>query len=302
MNISSQTNISSSVHAEQKTITTEQSSVGSSSKDLAAVTATPSVKVSLSASENTQAASNAVIPALYSRISVSKANTERVYTDSDNKPEAKVSGEVDPVESRAQEKRSESQGAEADRSDEPKGEERAAEPQNNTDRRASDEQEARQEAVEKEQIEALKARDIEVRAHEQAHKAVGGQYAGAISMAYESGPDGKRYAVSGEVPIDVAPIPNDPLATISKMNTVKAAATAPAEPSVQDRAVAAQAARLLSEAQADLAKQAQEELALNKDKSEEKEVSQDKANTSIQEFETIASLDSSESSEIDDVA
>lgn len=301
MNISSQTNISSSVHAEQKTITAEQSSAGSSSKDLAAVTTNPSVKVSLSASENAQAASNSVIPALYSRISISKANNERVYTDSDTKPEPQAKRDVGAVEGKAQEKTNESDDADAKRRERVNAEEAATETKESAGRTTSDQQEAREQELEKEQIEALKARDLEVRAHEQAHKAVGGQYAGAISMSYESGPDGRRYAVSGEVPIDVAPIPNDPQATISKMNTVKAAANAPAEPSGQDRAVAAQAARLLSEAQAELAKQSQEELAVNKDKPAEQEASQDKSRSSIQEFETIASLDPSESPEIDDL-
>ncbi|WP_304439581.1 putative metalloprotease CJM1_0395 family protein, partial [Oleiphilus sp. HI0123] len=91
--------------------------------------------------------------------------------------------------------------------------------------------EEQQEAIIEEQIAELRARDQEVRAHEQAHKAVGGQYAGAASFTYQSGPDGNRYAVGGEVSIDISPIPNDPQATISKMNTVKAAANAPAEPS-----------------------------------------------------------------------
>ena len=102
-------------------------------------------------------------------------------------------------------------------------------------------------------IERLKTGDSEVRAHEQAHKAVGGQYTGAISYSYQAGPDGKRYAVGGEVPIDVSPIPGDPQATITKMTVVSAAATAPANPSAQDRTVAAEASRLLSEAQAELA-------------------------------------------------
>lgn len=36
-----------------------------------------------------------------------------------------------------------------------------------------------------EQLTELKARDREVRAHEAAHQAVGGQYAGAISYVYQ---------------------------------------------------------------------------------------------------------------------
>ena len=101
-------------------------------------------------------------------------------------------------------------------------------------------------------VDKLQARDREVRAHEQAHKAVGGQYAGAISFSYQSGPDGRRYAVGGEVPIDVSPIPGDPQATIAKMTIVKAAATAPAQPSTQDIMVAAEASRILMEAQNEL--------------------------------------------------
>ena len=98
----------------------------------------------------------------------------------------------------------------------------------------------------------MKARDREVRAHEQAHKAVGGRYAGAVSYDYQKGPDGQQYAVSGEVPIDASPVNGDPEATISKMEVVIAAALAPVEPSPQDRAVAAAARAQLIQAQADL--------------------------------------------------
>lgn len=102
------------------------------------------------------------------------------------------------------------------------------------------------------QLADLKARDREVRAHEAAHQAVGGQYAGAISYVYERGPDGAQYAVGGEVSIDTAPVDGDPQATIEKMRTVRAAALAPAEPSPQDRAVAAQAMQLMLQAQSEL--------------------------------------------------
>lgn len=99
----------------------------------------------------------------------------------------------------------------------------------------------------------LKARDREVRAHEAAHQAAGGQHAGAMSLTYERGADGAQYAVGGEVPIDVSPVAEDPQATIEKMRTVRAAAMAPAEPSSQDRAVAAQAMQTILQAQAELA-------------------------------------------------
>ncbi len=91
------------------------------------------------------------------------------------------------------------------------------------------------------QVDELKKRDAEVRRHEEAHQRVGGQYASAPSYEFEQGPDGKNYAVGGSVQIDTAPVEGDPDATIAKMEVVKRAALAPAEPSGQDRSVAAQA-------------------------------------------------------------
>ncbi|MFP3458098.1 putative metalloprotease CJM1_0395 family protein, partial [Psychrobacter sp. SIMBA_152] len=81
------------------------------------------------------------------------------------------------------------------------------------------EQEELQLEQELQQIKELKARDTEVRTHEQAHAAVGGQYAGSPSDEYQRGPDGTNYAVGGEVPIDVGVITGDPQATIDKMQT-----------------------------------------------------------------------------------
>jgi hypothetical protein len=96
---------------------------------------------------------------------------------------------------------------------------------------------------EKKMVQELKTRDTEVRAHEAAHMAAGGQYInGGAKYSYQKGPDGQRYAVGGEVSIDTSPVKNDPQATILKMQVVKRAASAPASPSGQDRAVAAAAA------------------------------------------------------------
>lgn len=105
------------------------------------------------------------------------------------------------------------------------------------------------------EVEALTARDREVRAHEQAHAAVGGAFAGSPSYTYQIGPDGQRYAVGGEVKIDVSPIPGDPEATLEKMRTVERAALAPAEPSPQDRKVAQMARVAAQEAQAEASTQ-----------------------------------------------
>lgn len=116
-----------------------------------------------------------------------------------------------------------------------------------------------QQQAEQQEIAELKARDQEVRVHEQAHAAVGGQYAGSPSYEYQTGPDGQKYAVGGEVQIDISEIPNDPQATIAKMQQVKAAALAPAEPSGADRAIAAEAGRKMQEARADLVSETHQE-------------------------------------------
>jgi len=102
-------------------------------------------------------------------------------------------------------------------------------------------------------IAELVARDREVRSHEQAHAAAGGQYAGSPTYSFVKGPDGLNYAVGGEVSIDTAPVSGDPEATIRKAQIIRAAASAPAEPSPQDRRVAAQAATLESDARIELA-------------------------------------------------
>ncbi len=103
---------------------------------------------------------------------------------------------------------------------------------------------------ERQQVEELKKRDAEVRRHEQAHKAAAGQYArGGPTYSYQTGPDGRQYAVGGEVKIDTSEVSGDPEATIRKMRQVQRAANAPAEPSSQDRQVAAQAAAKLQAAQ-----------------------------------------------------
>ncbi len=108
-------------------------------------------------------------------------------------------------------------------------------------------------------VEELKARDQEVRRHEEAHARTGAPYTGRPSYEFQRGPDGHQYAVGGEVSIDTAPIAGDPEATIRKMEVVKRAASAPSEPSGQDRAVAAQADAQMQAARAELQEQRAEE-------------------------------------------
>lgn len=117
-------------------------------------------------------------------------------------------------------------------------------------------------------IEQLKQTDAEVRRHEMAHVAAGGRYVtSGANFTYQRGPDGRSYAVGGEVGIDTAPVPGDPQATIQKMRQVKSAALAPANPSAQDLKVASQATIQATQAMSDLMViQAEEQAAKNEQK------------------------------------
>lgn len=107
---------------------------------------------------------------------------------------------------------------------------------------------------EQKQVQELSARDLEVRTHEQAHASVGGPYTGAPSYSFEVGPDGRRYAVEGEVSVDLSEA-GSPKETITKMRRVYDAALAPVKPSTQDLRVAAEASRIIAQAQAEVLKQ-----------------------------------------------
>ncbi|MGI2225624.1 putative metalloprotease CJM1_0395 family protein [Shewanella frigidimarina] len=108
------------------------------------------------------------------------------------------------------------------------------------------------EQAEIKQIDQLAQRDNEVKTHEQAHAAVGGSLAQSPSYQYEKGPDGRRYAVDGEVNIDVSTVDGDAQATLTKMQKVYAAAMAPVQPSMADIRVAAQALQNMNEAKKEL--------------------------------------------------
>jgi hypothetical protein len=108
-------------------------------------------------------------------------------------------------------------------------------------------------------VEQLKRRDLEVREHERAHKTAGGSITGSARYTFTRGPDGKQYAVGGEVSIDASPVPGKPDATIRKMEVVKRAALAPRNPSGQDRSVASRADAEIIKAKQELAELRREE-------------------------------------------
>jgi len=110
--------------------------------------------------------------------------------------------------------------------------------------------------ADQQKVRDLQQRDREVRAHEMAHVAAGGSLVrNGASFSYETGPDGQRYAIGGEVSIDSSP-GRTPEETRSKAERIKSAALAPADPSAQDRQVAALATRMAMQASMEQAIQA----------------------------------------------
>ncbi len=109
---------------------------------------------------------------------------------------------------------------------------------------AGSEQDLTQE--EQAQLAELQATDQRVRAHEQAHAAAG---AYNVRYDYQTGPDGKQYAVGGSAQIATTTNSSDPDGRIAEARKMRNAALAPADPSSEDMAVAAKATRIEMEAQ-----------------------------------------------------
>lgn len=117
---------------------------------------------------------------------------------------------------------------------------------------SSSNDEGRMSEQELQELQTLKRRDVEVRAHEQAHLAAAGQYArGGATFSFERGPDGALYAVGGQVGIDLSE-ESTPEETVRKMQTVRRAALAPLSPSAADRSIAGHAAVMESQARQEL--------------------------------------------------
>lgn len=100
------------------------------------------------------------------------------------------------------------------------------------------------------EVARLKTIEQKVKAHEAAHKSAGGPITGPISYSYTRGPDGRNYITGGEVPITISS-GRTAQETINRMQQVIQAALAPADPSPQDRAVAAQAAAMQVQARSE---------------------------------------------------
>ena len=107
----------------------------------------------------------------------------------------------------------------------------------------------------KQVVAKLQERDREVRAHEPAHLAAAGIAAtSGASYTYEIGPNGKAYAIGGEVSIHMPPgLPPEQARAMAEQ--IRAAALAPDRPSGQDLAVPAQAEEMACQASQAIARE-----------------------------------------------
>jgi hypothetical protein len=113
----------------------------------------------------------------------------------------------------------------------------------------------------KRQVEKLKQIDRQVREHEAAHLRAGrGVVTSGANFTYTYGPDGKQYAVGGEVGIDTSP-ESKPQENIDKGIRIQVAALAPRDPSAQDRRVAAVGGQLESKGRTDLVEEQRQQAA-----------------------------------------
>lgn len=109
------------------------------------------------------------------------------------------------------------------------------------------------------EIARLRRIDQMVRAHERAHLVAGGDIVrSGPHYVYRRGPDGKLYAVGGDVTIDTSPVPGDPEATLRKAEKIVRAALAPLDPSPQDIRVAMRAQMMAMQARLELARERME--------------------------------------------
>jgi hypothetical protein len=110
-------------------------------------------------------------------------------------------------------------------------------------------------------VDQLKQIDRNVREHEAAHLRAGqGVVTSGASFTYTYGPDGKAYAVGGEVGVDTSKEAK-PEQNIDKGARIQAAALAPRDPSPQDYRVASIGGRLEAEGRTDLSTQQRDERA-----------------------------------------
>ena len=101
--------------------------------------------------------------------------------------------------------------------------------------------------AEKAEVSKLQQRDQQVKQEEKSHAAAAGDLAGPINYVYQSGPDGRQYAVGGSGGISASTLSGDPEEAKRLGARIAVAANAATNPSAQDYATARQAYALAAD-------------------------------------------------------
>lgn len=119
---------------------------------------------------------------------------------------------------------------------------------------------------EKLEVKQLEQTERSVREHERTHMRAARDLAmSGPNFQYEVGPDGRKYAVHGEVNIDASVTMEDPSDTIDKALKIQRAAMAPSDPSSKDMRAAARARIVEAKAHRQLAREEERESMMKKE-------------------------------------
>ena len=107
---------------------------------------------------------------------------------------------------------------------------------------------------EQQELRDLERRDLQVRTRDMAFIAAAGGAAGSYSLQYETGPDGRRYAVGADIKLDTSEGAT-PEQTLAKARALRAATMGARADSSNDASAAAKAVRMEAEARAEIARE-----------------------------------------------
>lgn len=107
--------------------------------------------------------------------------------------------------------------------------------------------------AEKQLVASLMSRDREVRQHETRHYEMGRPYTQLPKYWFVTGPDGRRYVVSGSVSFAFRRFSREAETLLHQMTVLQQAALAPREPSPQDLAVARALGKIIQDLRNQLA-------------------------------------------------
>jgi hypothetical protein len=124
-------------------------------------------------------------------------------------------------------------------------------------------------AEELQKLRELERKDQQVRTRDMAFLAAAGGAAGSVALEYETGPDGRRYAVGADIKLDTS-AGATPEQTLAKARALRAATMSARSDSSADASAAAKAVRMEAEARAEIerARAAERERAIEQAASE----------------------------------